>query len=302
MDLTTSVGQYDIRYGREEMALVEYRFVSLLGESLSLEIPPATGTDSYFVIAPSKAGSVLLFNLVNDLASAAGRSVVDLPGQAFAQGIVSHDFPLEVWSLFETPGHIFTGLRGDAGFLFSLRAYRASRKILLVRDPRDIAVSLYYSVRYSHTAADSGRAAERLNGLRTASSNLSLEAFLQERWADAIFDNMRQFAAHARRYSNFRVFRYEDIIFNKESFVTALASELQIEVSRKTIIEIANRHDVRPVKERPTEHIRQVTPGNYKAHLNAVACARLEFVFGDVFEAFGYSKSTDSLNSLDKKF
>jgi len=51
---------------------------------------------------------------------------------------------------------------------------------------------------------------------------------------------------------------------------------------------IANRYDVRPTEERPNEHIRQVTPGNYKAHLSTSACRRLATIFGDVFEAFGY--------------
>jgi hypothetical protein len=266
---------------------VKYKFLSLLDEMFLLQMPPSTGTETYYVMAPAKAGSVLLFNLVNDLATIAGRSVVDLPGQAFEQGVETRDFPFEVWSLLETPGHIFTGLR-DGRALFSLRAYRTSRKILLVRDPRDMAVSLYYSVRYSHLMPESGGAADELNKLRTAASKLSVEAFLEERWADGPLDTMRLFVTQMRRSSNFCVFRYEDIIFNKEMFVAALAKELKIKVSPEAIIEIANRHDIRPPEERPHEHIRQVAPGNYRSHLSAAACKRLEIIFGDVFDAFGY--------------
>ena len=269
---------------------MEYRYVSLSNEPFSIELPPATGTESYFISAPAKAGSVLLFNVVHELASVAGRSVIDVLDQAFSQGVVSRDLPLEALSLFERPGHIFTGLR-DARFLFWIRAYRKHRKILLVRDPRDMAVSLYYSVRHSHPAPQSGLAADQLNRTRAVASTLSIEEFLNERWADGLFETMRLFATHVRCFPNFRVFRYEDIIFDKEAFVAALAAELQIKVPNSTVVDIANRHDVWPTAERPNEHIRQVSPGNYKAHLSIVACKRLELLFGDVFEAFGYPKS-----------
>jgi hypothetical protein len=265
-------------------------FLSLANELFTLEIPLPTGNDSFFVLAPHKSGSVLLFSLVKDLARATNRSVIDFPVQAFLQGVSVRDFPSDVLALYETPGHIFIDNR-DPWMFSSVRAYRTSRKIILVRDPRDIAVSYYFSVRASHPIPPSGSDAHIINEQRAASLQLDIECFLREGRADYIFENMRDLWRHTCSYSNSRIFRYEDVIFKKERFVTDLATELQMNPSQADIIEIANRHDIRPYEDRPNEHIRHVTPGNYKDHLSATACRRLELIFEDVFEAYGYPRS-----------
>jgi Sulfotransferase domain len=265
-------------------------FLSLANEPFTLEIPLSVGNGSYFVLAPHKSGSVLLFSFVQDLARIANRSIVDFPDQAFLQGVDVRDFPLDALALFEDPGHIFIGNR-DPHLFSSVRAYRSSRKVILVRDPRDIAVSYYFSVRASHPIPASGSIADDLKERREASLRLDIESFLRERWIDVIFENMREFWRHICRFPDFRIFRYEDVIFEKERFVTNLAAELQMSLAQADLIDIANRHDIRPSEDRPNEHIRHVTPGNYKDHLSTTACRRLELIFEDVFEAFGYPLS-----------
>ena len=264
------------------------QFLSLTNEPFTLDIPPPSANDSVFVLAPHKAGSVLLFGIVQSLADAAGRAAVDFTGQAYVQGVVDVDFPLEALMLAEEPGYIFIGNRSPTPLLF-VRSYRTSRKILLVRDPRDIAVSAYFSFRGSHFMPDTGRAADELKMLRAESARVDIETFLKQRHIDGIFENMRAFGRQISDLPNFRVFRYEEIIFDKEWFAAELAAELQIDLPEHIIKKIAARHDIRPTEERPDEHIRQVTPGNYKRYLNDAARERLETLYDDVFAAFGYS-------------
>jgi hypothetical protein len=205
-------------------------FLSLIDEPFTIELPPANGTDSFFVLAPHKAGSVLLFSLVRDLAAVAGRSVVDLPGQAFVQGVSTGDLPSMYGHSWRRPATSSPGI-GDLGSSASCAlTARAERSSLFAIH----ATSRCLIIFPFETAIQFQRPVERRTNLmncRAVSSRLSIEAFLKERRADGIFENMRRFAAQIGYIPNFRVFRYEDVIFEKVNFVTALAAELQLDVS-----------------------------------------------------------------------
>src|SRR5687768_6416874 len=125
------------------------RFETRRGHSVQVLIPPGRRGPSHFVLSVPKAGSTLLNNVVKDLCKAARRPHFSLLSQLFAQGAHVEDCPRTLLPFFERDGVVFSGFR-QAWLLHESPRYRSATKLLLVRDPRDIAVSLYFSMRDSH--------------------------------------------------------------------------------------------------------------------------------------------------------
>lgn len=260
------------------------------GRAIELEVPESTGTDSFFVLAVHKAGSVLFEAIVKDLCEAAERARFDLEPQLFKQGVPLGDCPLEAAVLLERPGLVFTGFRAP-WLLANVRQYRRSKKLLIVRDPRDIAVSFYFSMARSHTVPKEGAARAGILKLREEAKSAAASEFVLAGHANPIFSNLTTFVNHRDRFPSFVTYKYEDVIFSKRPWTAAIAAELNIDVPEQILFEIADRHDVRPASEEPSRHIRQVTPGNYRKHLDPRAVAYIEKRCSEVFEAFGYEKS-----------
>lgn len=70
-----------------------------------------------------------------------------------------------------------------------------------------------------------------------------------------------------------------------------MLSFLSLSLDVDKLAAIARRHDMRPGGERPDKHIRQVTPGNYRKHLDEAHIAQLNSELREVLETFGYDKA-----------
>jgi hypothetical protein len=186
---------------------------------------------------------------------------------------------------------MFSGFR-TIWLLPYVRRFRESTKFLLVRDPRDIAVSYYFSVTKSHTIPDSGDVRDKLLAQRQQANELDINTFVRSGRCDFVLNNMRAFSRLISSDPSCRVYRYEDVIFKKREWIADIAAACGLNVDPSVLNEIADRHDIRPDAERPDAHIRQVSPGNYKTHLNDQAKNSLERRYEPVFKFFGYETET----------
>ena len=100
-----------------------------------------------------------------------------------------------------------------------------------------------------------------------------------------LFERYRQFIFD----DNLRLYRYEDIVFDKKDWVADINDYLSLGLSRAVTDRIAARHDIIPDTEDPGAHIRQVKPGNYRKHLSDTTISALNQVFSTDLEFFGYS-------------
>jgi hypothetical protein len=121
---------------------------------------PASDRPGMFVLGMKKCGSSLFNTIVQQLCAANGVGYLSLPDQAFEQNF--HVVQLGTSPYFSSPfrdGWVYGGFRQLPDILSSLEFFKARRKLLLVRDPRDALVSDYFSVAYSHSLppADSAR-------------------------------------------------------------------------------------------------------------------------------------------------
>ena len=140
------------------------------------------------------------------------------------------------------------------------------KSILLVRDPRDILTSYYYSIAYSHLApGDSGKT---LRELGKEATPLSIDQY--------VVNLAPEFLSRFRKYIELllpnplcEVFRYEDIIDHKLEFIQAAVKHFHLSFPEQMARTLATKEDIKPVKENVYEHIRRVTPGDHKEKLKA---------------------------------
>jgi len=257
---------------------------SIDGEPYAVEVPKAGNFDSVFMFALPKGGSTLLEHVMRDVCLAKKLPVIAIANDAFESGVPFAKIGQEVEKTLFHKGYIYLGFR--AFFLFKPEFdFSQHKKILLVRDPRDMLVSLYFSMKKSHSIPKSGSVGVRLSKAREKLQEQDINDFVLAEAQGQVsrFNNYQNIAD-----SNLKVYRYEDIIFDKVNWLTDMLDFLDISMSEDEIRRVAERHDIRPSKEDSSKHIRQVSPGNYKKHLSDECIVRLNAKLETVLKRYEY--------------
>jgi len=254
------------------------------GESFEYMMPSPGQNESFIAFAPPKSGSTLLYKLLSDVCVASGVVVIDLPTASFKNGIRPVDLTESIAPVFVPYGYAYLGWRHYPQQVKN--NLQAMKIILLVRDPRDMLVSLYYSKAFSHPAPKHGSARDLLLKDR----ELAQEADINKWVCKHTSQYKKVFESYLTNLSSDKtqVYRYEDVIFRKQEWLADMLVYLNIDLPRKSIAAIADRHDIRPEKENPGAHVRQVSPGNY---LNKLQPDTIEFLnneLGEILKRFGY--------------
>ena len=149
-----------------------------------LDAPESSRPDfrSCFVFAFPKSGSVLVNALVQSVMSEWGVPVIDVPTQLYQQGIDIAAIQCDLSSLFVGQGYCYSGFRELPRSMLGSGSIGSARKILIVRDPRDMLVSRYYSTKYSHGFAKRGSSQFGVPVLRLHSADTGAYAESGIKW------------------------------------------------------------------------------------------------------------------------
>lgn len=256
------------------------------GSIFKLNVPPTDKSYSICAISPHKCGSMLLQNIMSDLCAVSDFPFLNIYSEFFSTGHNHWDFRESIETVISGIGYCYGVLR--VPWTRNLDTVAGHKKIFLVRDPRDVIVSLYFSLTRSHALPGQGSSRDSLLSRRTESLALSIDEFVQQGKEFGILENMRTFMQWSETLPNSRLFKYEDIIFEKKRWIAEMVGFLDLNVSADTIKAIADRHNIIPKDEDPDRHIRQVTPGNHKKHLSRQSIAVIETAFGDILEKMSY--------------
>jgi len=249
-----------------------------------IRIPSPADLESFYLFAMHKSGSTLLNKMMNSALILANIPQIAIPDVAFAAGLPENNILNAEEMIFER-GYCYRGFRIFPSYLRNFDIAK-NKKILLVRDPRDMIVSYYFSMSQSHMIPDSGPVRDELMSVRGIAKSVGIDEFC--------LSNYRKFLKEFKSYGNIfgselRVYRYEDVIFNKPDWLNDMLWYLGFVLSPDDRKRIAEENDIRPATERPKEHIRQVTPGNYRKHLSETTIQRLNSEFRDILDQFDYN-------------
>lgn len=159
------------------------------------------------------------------------------------------------------------------------------RILLILRDPRDVVVSNYYSVRYSHSVLSRKMLDMRKEARETSVDN----------W---VIGSARRFSEIYNEYAKSLVneklpglvyWRYEDIVTSPHQFIASLERIFGVSINRAESTGIAA--DLTPRQnENLSANKRSGKPGAYREKLKTTTVHALNDIFGSSLEVLGYSR------------
>ena len=247
------------------------------------EIKPTSEKPSVLALSLPKAGSVMLDGIMKMLCPYVDMRYVSIMEAFYVAGVMETNLPAETSQLFKPKGVCYGGFRYYPT-QFEVPIADSAPAILLVRDPRDMLTSLYFSALKSHPA----RGAGNKNPAAEAAQTTGIDDYVKK-FFKMYRLRMNEYSAYIGGHPNTKLFRYEDIIYEKPRFVKDICTHFEWEIPEPDQIAIAKHWDLVPDAEKPDEHVRQVHPGNFRTKLQRETIAFLEDALKSEMAAFGYN-------------
>lgn len=257
---------------------------------LFVEIPPTPDPtfNSCYVFAFPKSGSVPLNDITHAMMTESGIPVVDIPAFCHMNGIALGNVLFDIDQIFRPKGYCYSGFRGVPPNMRGVLNQLSGNKILMVRDPRDMLVSFYYSIKFSHFFPEAATVqfSYLLNDARDSAVE-SIDRFC--------ISNSYIYSSCFRDYlelldnSAVKILRYEDVVFDKLSLARTIRDWFSLDINSTRLNELVEPFNVFPMDERPHEHIRQVHPGDHKRKLQPATIEILNAALEKFIRRFDYS-------------
>lgn len=250
---------------------------------------PGTGCAGGFAFGLYKAGSSLLLNAIERATTASSAKAVNVLRIFHDSGVFlqtaspseSLSQALETW--LGQDSILFFGWRGfPVNYRLPLRP--STRTFLLIRDPRDMIVSHYFSIKYSHTTAGLGADDILRERQRLQTVDLDSWALTQTRRINRDFLRYEALEGTA-----LKICRYEDVVFDKIKLIDDLCSQFGLDVPKANRGRIALAIDRRPEREDIYAHIRQVVPGDHRRKLKPSTMEQLNHDLADILCKYDYA-------------
>jgi hypothetical protein len=258
---------------------------------LAAGLPP--GRDDHpprLVMGLHKSGSTMLEQMMGRALAGLDWPTLNLPGQMWRRGIGIADWLADpaCRALFR-PGLVYTGFRVMPGFMD--RAFlEPCRIVLLVRDPRDALVSAFFSVGPggSHVLPPTANLRAEIAHRSRLEAGLDIDAWVLQREPGF----RRNFLAYAARrdLAGMRIWRYEDVLFDKAGFLGQSLAHLNLPVDPALIGRVVAAEPPLPQVEDPSKHLRKGLPGDHRVKLRPETIASLNDRLAEVLEIYGYPR------------
>ena len=166
-----------------------------------------------------------------------------------------------------------------------IRVPRGCRAACVIRDPRDVAVSTYYSLAYSHPLLP-GESLENRVARQTRMREMGLARWLQQEGLPVAGMELRA-ALKLAKGTQTHLFKYEDMVTRWGYFLRGILNWLRVPGKFATkYLPLAAEFESKG--EGILSHKRQVAPGNWKTVLTPDLVRLGEEVFGSHLLEAGY--------------
>ena len=187
--------------------------------------------------------------------------------------------------LFIPTGYLYSVFGGMIDGIPSLENYYT---ILMVRDPRDVVTSWFYSIDYSHSPPGVHKSDEFYENAKYA-QEFGIDKFVIKNADKTRVVFQRYLDLLVNKHSNYHLTRYEDMTNDFESWLSNLLHYCGLDVSSSLRQELLDEaYSIRPKNENINKHIRQAKPGDHKRKLNQDTIDYIEELFADILKGFGY--------------
>lgn len=260
-------------------------------------LPPHSARPPAFVIGLPRGGSTLQDHMVRDLCLGTNDyTFLSLDVLFKATGVPRQHLPENVERRLYAPGRICGGMRAPRADLAS--AYPDVKKLVLVRDVRDAAVSNYFYTRYGQQTRElKGEALAQVTQTMAFAESAGIDAYALALlpYYTTLLEHLAPLAADP----NALILRYEDVIFDQDAWSRQMTTHLGLEVTDAWRAMVVAEH-ARPIPavEQEGDHMRRVTPGDHRVKLSPDTIARYNGELGPMAAKLGYSFTTGEFNIL----
>lgn len=277
---------------------------TLLGNSMNIllenknkfkiDLPQTIDKECAFILGVRKSGSTLLNKIILDLCYYNKFPTYSIADRAFEQNLLFAEWQnnQELNEIIQD-GIFYIGFRSLPQFLLQNSLFKKRKKIFLVRDPRDSIVSEYFSVAYSHSLpkvenSNTGGAREDILRRRKESKFQEIDEYVLKN-APAMNRTIMEYIK-ALKFDDpkLQLYRYEDIITNKQFWIEEMARFLELELPKSLLDNILDRLDIIPSKETSNNFVRKALPGDHKEKLTTKTIDELNGIFSEILNEFDY--------------
>lgn len=238
-----------------------------------------------------KAGSSFLGSFMKKIMAGARITSVDLDGYFYQLG-KGGQWERSNRTIVHVPyrptGYFYGPFRSFNRGIANIDDYKI---ILVLRDPRDVIVSAYYSI-YSHIMPTLEKKEKRQNRVnrRKLLRELSVDDYVINKLnSDSQFLNRYyEYYNELMDKPNVLFLKYEDMVTNFEPWLERLLEFLNLDVDPGLIAEIKAGADFKVTNEDIYKHRRQVTPGDHKRKLKPETIAVLNEKTDEVLKLYNY--------------
>lgn len=247
--------------------------------------PPPTQKESVYFYSLHKAGTSLITHAlrqVNNLKH------VDYETMVFDNQLVEKP-------VFHPYGHLYGVFRVSEpydGAMYNLLTQHITTRdfvkdkniIFMIRDPRDILISLYYSMRDSHVESTNPEINKRVMTQRTGLKNMSLEEFVLGK-APGVFHRFEILHQLSESCKSRVILKYEDLIHDFNGFMKGFEQHIKIPARRKNELYKASRPRL---EEDIAAHKRSGKTGQYREKLTTDTQQKINEICRPILERYNY--------------
>jgi hypothetical protein len=259
----------------------------VLAAEFKFPFSPRPDFPSCGVFAFAKSGSVLVNAVVADLMSMAQVPIIDWASIWYERGIDTGSFQANLSLAMPPNGYCFSGFREIPRSFLGAAALKKLRKIMVVRDARDMLVSRYFSTKHSHGFEPRGTAQfSQLMLQLIQDGQTDIDAYcLNYSWiVNADFFLHRDIISDAQTL----IIKYEDFVYDHGKLTQDINRWFNLGLTAEVMMAISEKHSKPPEMENPNVHVRQAHPGDHKRKLKPQTIDTLNSVLAPYLSTFDY--------------
>lgn len=256
------------RFGKERRAI--------RGERLTASAHP-----SVVFFTAHKCASVFVSRVLHRLAQSVGLVHLNYEGY-FALTDVRR------YELFHSQGFQHKAYKKSGYYYGAFRWFHPMpdlsdyRVLLVLRDPRDVLTSYFYSMAYSHQIMSKGVLERRGEALRVGLDEYVLRT---RHWLAGVYGT---YCDELLGKQNVLLAKYEDMVTDFDNWLRAVAAHLSLDGDADLLRSVVGEASFSVQGENVRAHKRQVAPGEHRRKLAVETQAILDSDFRDILETLGY--------------
>lgn len=246
-----------------------------------------TTNQSIIWFTAHKCASVYAVEILQKLAEDVGMIYRNYEGDLWEKGqslekLIDSNDSETINNMFKTTRHIYGPFRQ----YYPIPEMDKYKVILMLRDPRDVLTSLYFSIAYSHAIPESQKT--ELEDQRECVKNKNIDDMVIKH-SPGVRITYEHYTKYLFCKNNVLFLSYEDMVTDFPKWLIELCKNLAIKPSEQLINELIDWAKFE-VEENIYSHKRQVKPGDHRRKLQVNTIKQLNLEFQDLLKIYRWIK------------